>query len=161
MLSFVLPFYGLKNIINHKGNIFINIISCVVSLFLYTAYYILILFVVTFLINKDNFGIIPICNKMSERTLIINGFVFPICYRCMTISLTLFIFIPTFIFCVNKFNKLIIIISIILVIIGFLDGLLQYVFNIDSTNLRRVITGMLAGLGFSYLFSFIFNKLIP
>lgn len=160
MLSFVLPFYGLKNIINHKGNIFINIISCVVSLCLYTTYYVLILFLITYLINKDNFGIIPICNKIPERTLIINDFVFPICYRCMAMSLTLFIFIPTFSFCLNKFNKFIIIISIILFLIGILDCLLQYIFNIDSTNLRRAITGMLAGLGFSYLFSFIFSKLI-
>ncbi len=158
MLNFILPFYGIKNIITKKGNVFINLLGTVISLLLYTTYYLIILFTVTYLLDKNNFGIVPICNKIAERALTINGFVFPICYRCLAISLSIFLFLPFFALGLNNYNKTFFIISIIFMIIGIIDGLLQYGFGFTSTNLRRVFTGGLAGIGFSYFITYIIKK---
>lgn len=158
MLSFILPFYGIKNIITKKGNVFINLLGNLIAITLYTTYYLIILFVITYLLDKNNFGVVPICNKIVERALMINGFVFPICYRCLAISLSIFLFLPFFALGLNNYNRTFFIISIFFMIIGVLDGILQYGFGIISTNLRRVLTGGLAGIGFSYFITYIFKK---
>lgn len=151
MLKFILPFYGIKEIIMKKDNIFINLLATFIAILLYTLYFVGIILLFAYFLDKDNFGLIPLCNKIKERALTINGFTFPLCYRCLSISLMIFLFLPFFMFGINKYYKSIFIIAIIFILIGLIDGILQYGFNIMSNNIRRIITGGIAGIGISYV----------
>lgn len=159
MFACLVPFLGLKNIFLKRGNIIINLLATLISLILYGGYFVALILLVTYLIDKDMFGQLPYCNKNPSRSIIINGFCFPLCFRCLAITLTLFLFIPFFLFSFTRLNKKLLILAIICLLIGFLDGLLQYGFNIMSTNTRRVITGILGGFGISYILGFLILEL--
>ena len=154
MLKFILPFYGIKEIILKKGNIIINILAIFIAIILYISYYVGMILLFSYLFDKDNFGLIPICNKIKDRALIINGFTFPLCYRCLSITLMIFLFLPFFMFGISKYYKSFFIIAIIFLLIGLIDGILQYGFNIMSNNIRRIITGGIAGIGISYVLAY-------
>ncbi len=82
------------------------------------------------------------CHQMSERSFFVRGYQFPVCARCTgvylggVLGLVLYWFIKPNIF-----------LSIVFCIIMFLDWELQYKEILKSTNIRRVITGTLAGYG--------------
>ncbi len=113
-------------------------------------------------------GKVPLCNRQKDRAPIIGNFVFPLCWRCFSIlisySLSFLIFnikkIKAFI---NK-NKIIYLIIVILLLSlpMILDGGLEYLFNIESTNIRRIITGSCFGISISImsirLIYFLFDK---
>ena len=90
-------------------------------------------------IKKINFG----CHKMPERCFSFKGKPMPFCSRCLgcgighIISFLLFIFniLPSFLF------------AIILIIPLGIDWSIQKFFLIMSNNYRRLITGILGGLG--------------
>lgn len=95
-------------------------------------------------------GKYPICNKKKERTFHIGNFYFPLCYRCTFIiigELTGKLILPQEIISI-KYD---LIISLLLLIPCCIDGILQYKFNIYSTNKRRIWTGYLAGIGFTIM----------
>lgn len=88
------------------------------------------------------------CHQMPERSFFIKGFQFPVCARCTGVILGQIIgfccyfafelpFVWTYIFCG----------------VMFLDWLVQKVELWESTNLRRLLTGLLCGfaLGQFYL----------
>ncbi len=103
----------------------------------------------------DDFGKIPLCNRNPERALHIGDFVFPICYRCMMLGIGIFIGCIFFYILKEKKNMLFkfkhFILAIILIIPTFIDGLVQTLSTYESTNLRRSVTGLIAGLGISFL----------
>ena len=109
------------------------------------------------------FSIKPLCNLKEERALHIGNFVFPLCFRCMFIFI---FFILSFLIFINKkikLDKRLLIVSIISLIPMIIDGSIQTFFNIESTNVRRSITGSLFGFGIGYicyyLYKFILNKM--
>lgn len=109
------------------------------------------------------FSIKPLCNLKEERALHIGNFVFPLCFRCMFIFI---FFIFSFLIFINKkikLDKRILIVSLIILIPMIIDGSIQTFFSIESTNVRRSITGSLFGLGLGYilyyLYTFISNKM--
>lgn len=102
-------------------------------------------------------GKVPLCNRNKDSALAIGIFVFPLCWRCTCMLL----FYILGMICLNlthlrkKIISLPIIYSMIICITFILpliiDGSLQYFFDIESNNLRRILTGSLFGIGVSIL----------
>ena len=96
-----------------------------------------------------NFGKKPLCNGKIDHAPKIGNFVFPLCWRCSSISVTMLILrIMNVRVLANKAN---ILSMIILVIPCLIDGLIQECFKVESTTFKRVTTGFLAGIGL-YMF---------
>lgn len=95
------------------------------------------------------------CHQMYERSFNYKGYQFPVCARCTGIFVGNIIGI--FLYIINI--KTSIITGLVLILIMIIDGLLQ-LFNIkDSTNIRRLITGVLAGVGYISLTVNIFSHI--
>jgi len=84
------------------------------------------------------------CHQISNRSFFIAQYQFPVCARCTgalvgsIIAYTLiFFYTPPLLFC--KFGCSIM----------FIDWLFQYLSIKDSTNVRRLITGLIGGYSFS------------
>lgn len=94
------------------------------------------------------FGSAPLCNLTVEHGICIKNFYLPLCARCTGVLagciVTIFIFL--FIVRKRKYRLCLHIISFLLAVPCLLDGLLQYVWNIESNNYRRILTGLLLGL---------------
>lgn len=94
------------------------------------------------------FGSAPLCNLTAEHGICIKNFYLPLCARCTGVLagciVTIFIFL--FIVRKRKYRLCLHIISFLLAVPCLLDGLLQYVWNIESNNYRRILTGLLLGL---------------
>lgn len=82
------------------------------------------------------------CHQMPERSFFVRGYQFPVCARCAGVYLG-----GLSGFILYWFVKPNILLSIIFCIIMFLDWEIQYKEILKSTNIRRVITGTLAGYG--------------
>lgn len=82
------------------------------------------------------------CHQMPERSFFIRGYQFPVCARCfgvytgMILAIILFSVVNPKIYICVLFNG-----------IMFLDWWLQYKKILLSNNIRRVVTGLLAGYG--------------
>lgn len=100
---------------------------------------------------KYDFGKAPLCNGRCERGPHIKGFYFPLCWRCLSIVMSVsFCCVFNLIYPLEYTMMNIPILaslSSLLLIPLFIDGLMQYVFKRESTNLRRIITGFFAGMG--------------
>ena len=103
-----------------------------------------------FLTLKDRIallGKVPLCNLVKERGFFINGFCFPFCVRCTAIILCIVITIIIIQVLKIRLNKRAILFGIIFLLFCLIDGLMQYCFGIESTNVRRLITGIFCGIG--------------
>lgn len=88
----------------------------------------------------------PTCHQLPERSFYIGKMQMPICSRCLGIYigmvLSLFINQPWLIFFAP---------------ITYIDGLIQLKTSYISNNRRRLITGIISGIGTVQLFKFIFS----
>ena len=99
------------------------------------------------------------CHQMYDRSFFIKGYQFPVCARCTGVIvaqiLTIIAIIVGF-----RISSLY---SILLLIPMAIDWSLQYFQVLISTNIRRLISGLLAGIGLTYIYFyiiiFIYNKL--
>lgn len=82
------------------------------------------------------------CHQREDRSFKIKGWQFPICSRCTGILVGQLLGILIYIF---QF-RIPIYISCIFLFIMFLDWYIQYKKIKESTNIRRFITGTLAGV---------------
>ena len=82
------------------------------------------------------------CHQREDRSFKIKGWQFPICSRCTAILVGHLLGILIYIF---QF-RIPIYISCIFLFIMFLDWYIQYKKIKESTNIRRFITGTLAGV---------------
>ena len=101
-------------------------------------------------------GKCPLCNLREDTTFHIGNFCFPLCYRCCFIILG-FLF-GFFLMC----QKIIIIqhslfLVFLLILPCYIDGTLQYKFHKQSTNMRRILTGFLAGIGLALFYSILIS----
>ena len=103
------------------------------------------------------------CHQREDRSFKIKGWQFPICSRCtgILVGQLLGIFIYIFQF------RIPIYISCIFLFIMFLDWYIQYKKIKESTNIRRFITGTLAGIAqvaifieIIFILVEIFNKIL-
>lgn len=90
------------------------------------------------------------CHKLPERSFFYKGRQFPICARCTGI-LAGYILALICIF----FTNIPLIFCLLLLIPLGIDGVGQYLGIWTSNNIRRLITGMLAGISVIYIISFI------
>lgn len=96
------------------------------------------------------FGKVPICNKRVSRGFFIKGFCFPLCCRCASIIFSMLIFY--FIFFNIKLDYIIAaILSLVFTIPTSVDYMYQLLCKKESNNFRRVITGILAGIGLALI----------
>jgi uncharacterized membrane protein len=82
------------------------------------------------------------CHQMPERSFFIKGYQFPVCARCTGVAIAsiaaciLFLRYPLdWIFCIG------------LCAVMFLDWFVQWKGVKESTNIRRLITGLIGGYG--------------
>ena len=87
------------------------------------------------------------CHQLAERSFFIKGRQFPVCARCFGAFLGSALALSAF-----WFTDIHICISLLLCAPLAVDWYLQEYRNIPSTNLRRLITGLLCGYGFNYLY---------
>lgn len=90
------------------------------------------------------------CHQMYERSFTYRGYQFPICARCTGI------FIGQIIGLILGF-RLDLLWSILLIIPMGIDGTVQLIKIKQSNNLRRVITGFIAGIAYINLLFNIFK----
>lgn len=91
----------------------------------------------------------PLCNLKSHRAPNLFGFCFPLCWRCT--SIVIGTLAGHIIYHQNYYNKSLQWVGIVLMIPLIIDSYLQYGLDLESTNFRRIITGLLTGFGLSYL----------
>ncbi len=91
------------------------------------------------------YGIEPLCNKVKDRAPILGSFVFPLCWRCCGLiggSLSGYLIDLSNIGAIIKIG-----LGFSLLIPLVLDSLLQKILGVESTNFRRVVSGILFGIG--------------
>ena len=99
----------------------------------------------------------PCCHQLPERSFFIKGYQLPVCARCVGV------FISSLIAMIMFFKRRIsIIASVLMSLVMLVDWLLQF-FNIkQSTNKRRLVTGLVGGFGWTILnlkfFKWLLNK---
>lgn len=98
-------------------------------------------------------GKIPLCNGIPERALHIGDFCFPLCYRCMFVVLSFFVILCFHIYMNKRMNFKLTLLCLVPMIV---DGCLQTFFFVESTNIRRSITGMLFGVGLGTIVSYVY-----
>lgn len=96
------------------------------------------------------------CHQMPERSFFYKGYQFPVCARCTGVIIGEIICIITLIFSI----KLNIILYIALLLIMGLDWFIQYINILESNNIRRLITGILGGIGLTGIYYYILIKLL-
>lgn len=98
------------------------------------------------------------CHQMPERSFFINGFQFPVCARCTGVIISTII--ATIVFFKKKLP---IWLCFAMSSVMLLDWGIQYLKIRESTNSRRLITGLIGGFGYStlhlYFYRFIYGKL--
>jgi uncharacterized membrane protein len=106
----------------------------------------------------DWFPTKPFCNKRYDRAPHIgNGKCLPLCWRCLAIYSSVFIAYPL----MRLFNiHIFFLYGFLFLIPCTVDGVAQYQYKIESTNARRIITGILAGIGFAILMLLLKNLFI-
>ncbi|MEG0365834.1 MAG: DUF2085 domain-containing protein [Coprobacillus sp.] len=87
-------------------------------------------------------GEIPLCNGNASRAPFIFGYCFPLCYRCTFVVIC---FLITLYLCYRYQSDLKLGMLLLCLVPMILDGCIQTFWGIESTNLRRAITGGLFG----------------
>lgn len=98
------------------------------------------------------------CHQMPERSFFIKDFQFPVCARCTGVMISAVI--ATIVFLKKRLP---IWICISMSSVMLFDWGIQYLNIKESTNSRRLITGLIGGFGYSTLhlhfYYFIYRKL--
>lgn len=82
------------------------------------------------------------CHQRADRSFSIKGYQFPVCARCTGVLIGYVLAIPCYISLGTS-----IVLCVMLAGIMFVDWLLQYKKVLESTNVRRLITGICGGYG--------------
>lgn len=82
------------------------------------------------------------CHQRSDRSFHWHGYQFPVCARCTGVILSYLMAIPLFFILGADFRVCLIGMGVM-----FFDWMLQFVGLLESTNLRRFITGICGGYG--------------
>ncbi len=88
------------------------------------------------------------CHQLPERSFFFRGRQFPICARCTGILIGYLIGIIY----ILTFKEIHIFLELLLMLPLLIDGTLQYFGYFQSTNIRRLLTGILAGISSICLF---------
>ncbi len=99
------------------------------------------------------------CHQLAERSFFVRGYQLPLCARCTGVVLSAPVSAAMFFFMPISFKT-----ACLLSLVMLLDWLLQR-FNIkQSTNKRRLVTGLIGGYGWTtihmYLYAFLFGYVV-
>ena len=97
---------------------------------------------------KDFLGIAFMCHQRPDRSFFIKGKQFPLCARCTGIFIGYIIGIIIAIITKCEYH----VYYLLLLIPMIIDGGIQEFLGINSNNWRRLITGILGGIGIIYVF---------
>lgn len=86
------------------------------------------------------------CHQMPERSFFIKGYQFPVCARCTGVIISSILAI--LIFCKRRMP---IKVCVAMSSVMLCDWGIQYLEIKESTNARRLITGLIGGLGYATL----------
>ena len=99
----------------------------------------------------NSLGKAPLCNMKAARAPHIGPFVFPLCWRCIGVGAGLVGGVPIGMLLAPVHRELLLAAVVLLVAPLMVDGLLQRLHLLESTNARRFVTGVLCGLGLDVL----------
>jgi uncharacterized membrane protein len=88
-----------------------------------------------------------ICHRIPERTFNFRGCYFPVCSRCTGLYIGVFLCLCYLNLCFIDYTINLLIISVLMMIPTFLDGITQFIDFRQSNNFLRLLTGLIAGLG--------------
>ena len=89
----------------------------------------------------------PLCNLNVEHGISILGFYFPLCARCTGIVLELLICPFLLIKNIHRYNRVLTIISVVLIFPCVIDGIVQTFTVYESNSILRLISGFLFSHG--------------
>ncbi len=95
------------------------------------------------------------CHQRPDRSFWLMGYPVALCCRCLGFYTG--VFISSIGVLLGKF-KLQAKFLVILILFVFIDLLLNFIFNINTSNFLRFITGILMGVLFIFVLNFIFDK---
>ena len=87
------------------------------------------------------------CHQIPERSFFYKGYQFPVCARCTGVLLS----VPISIYILKKY-KLSVRVALLMSEIMLIDWGIQYLGIKESTNARRLTTGLIGGIGFHVLY---------
>ena len=87
------------------------------------------------------------CHQKPERSFFIKGYQFPVCARCTGVIIGQILAIAFLFFFKIKWW-----INLLLLIPMGIDWGLQFIKVLPSTNFRRLLTGLFAGFGLTYIY---------
>jgi uncharacterized membrane protein len=96
----------------------------------------------------ERFPNAPICNGRRDRAPCLGPYACPICWRCIG-ALGGMLMARTFVTSVH--GALPVLLAFVLALPAYVDGIRQYEYKIESTNTRRVVTGILLGFALRLL----------
>lgn len=91
------------------------------------------------------------CHRKPERSFFWKGKQFPVCARCTGIHVGYLSF-PIFLFGITQIPFWI---TLLMILPTYIDGTIQAYWDLESTNSRRFITGIISGIGSMSLISHI------
>lgn len=96
------------------------------------------------------------CHRRPDRSFHCRGKQFPICARCTGILLGYFFGYGSAFFTgvISVYYALLLCVPLII------DGVIQFLTSYESTNLRRLFTGILTGAGIIYILLFIGSQTV-
>ena len=92
-------------------------------------------------------GKVPLCNNRADRGIYINGFCLPLCSRCTgiltgAVAGTIILKAGK-----KKLSQVTGLAGVAMLVPTAVDGVVEYVYGKESTNKRRLVTGLIAGVG--------------
>ncbi len=91
------------------------------------------------------------CHQLEERSFYLFGYQFFVCARCTGVIIGEILSVLLLIMGV----KISIYYSILFQIVMGIDWFIQYLNILQSTNIRRLVTGFFAGVGLTYIYFYI------
>ncbi|UTE76029.1 MULTISPECIES: DUF2085 domain-containing protein [Rossellomorea] len=89
------------------------------------------------------------CHRIPERSLIVKGKQFPVCFRCMGILMGILLGIPIIWLVIPSSSFIALVMAGVLTFPLLADGFTQKWGWRKSTNILRLLTGLLCGTGLS------------
>lgn len=83
------------------------------------------------------------CHQLAERSFFYHGKQFPVCARCTGVFIGEILGVALF-----KIAEISNLTAILFCLIMFVDWFVQYKFQRESNNLRRLVTGFVCGYAF-------------
>lgn len=102
----------------------------------------------TVMIRFDDLGKAPVCNHRTDRGIFIGGICLPLCARCTGILLGA---LAGYVMLLSGLTTKSVLIGLVMILPTSIDALLEYLCGRESTNLMRLLTGMIAGVGSALL----------